>query len=264
MIEDLFSRTEALLGPAAMERLRASRVAVFGIGGVGGYVCEGLVRSGVGAFDLIDSDMVSITNLNRQIIATQKTVGRYKTEVMKERMLDINPQVRIQIHNCFFLPQNAEEFSFDGYDYIVDAVDTVSAKLALVMKAREKGIRIISSMGAGNKLDPGRFQVADIYETRVCPLARVMRRELKKRGVTSLKVVYSQEEPVSILDKPSGEGEENAGNGSARRALPGSVAFVPSVAGLMIAGEVVKELVAEEAAGSGKQIDAVFGREEGI
>lgn len=261
MIEYSFSRTEALLGPAAMERLRESRVAVFGIGGVGGYVCEGLVRSGVGAFDLIDSDIVSITNLNRQIIATQKTVGRYKTEVMKERMLDVNPQVKVQIHNCFYLPQNADEFSFEGYDYIVDAVDTVAAKLALVMKAREKGIRIISSMGAGNKLDPGRFQVADIYETRVCPLARVMRRELKKRGITSLKVVYSQEEPISTLEKLPGEPERAQ---SARRALPGSVAFVPSVAGLMIAGEVVKDLVAGEAFSYGEGHDAALMQKEGI
>lgn len=243
-MEHLFSRTEALLGARALEKLGAARVAVFGIGGVGGYVCEGLVRSGIGAFDLVDSDTVSITNLNRQIIATQKTVGRYKTEVMKERMLDINPQVQVQVHNCFFLPENAEEFEFGNYDYIVDAVDTVSAKLALVMKAQESNTPVISSMGAGNKLDPGRFQVADIYETRVCPLARVMRRELKKRGITSLKVVYSQEEPISIpkkADRGISEGTRAAGRG-----FPGSVAYVPSVAGLMIAGEVVKDLVAEE------------------
>ena len=248
-MEHIFSRTEALLGTAALERLRRSRVAIFGIGGVGGYVCEGLVRSGVGAFDLIDSDIVSITNINRQIIAAQSTVGRYKTEVMKERMLDINPQVQVQIHNCFFLPEHADEFDFKNYDYVIDAVDTVSAKLALAVKAQESQTPVISSMGAGNKLDPGSFQVADIYETKVCPLARVMRRELKKRGVTSLKVVYSQEEPIAVLDQASrgAEGDPQA----ARRVLPGSVSYVPSVAGLIIASEVVKDLAAGSQGGAG-------------
>lgn len=187
-----FSRTELLLGKEAMDRLKNVRVAVFGIGGVGGYVCEALVRTGVGAFDLIDDDKVCLTNLNRQIIATRKTVGKYKTEVMKERMLEINPDVKVEIHDCFFLPENAKDFPFEEYDYIVDAVDTVTAKIALVMKAKEMNIPIISSMGAGNKLDASKFEVADIYKTSVCPLAKVMRRELKKRGVKKLKVVYSR------------------------------------------------------------------------
>ena len=181
-----FSRTELLLGKEAMDRLKNVRVAVFGIGGVGGYVCEALVRTGVGAFDLIDDDKVCLTNLNRQIIATRKTVGKYKTEVMKERMLEINPDVKVEIHDCFFLPENAKDFPFEEYDYIVDAVDTVTAKIALVMKAKEMNIPIISSMGAGNKLDASKFEVADIYKTSVCPLAKVMRRELKKRGVKKL------------------------------------------------------------------------------
>ena len=182
-----FSRTELLLGKEAMEKLGHSRVAVFGVGGVGGYVCEALVRSGVGAFDLIDDDKVCLTNLNRQIIATRKTVGKYKAEVMKERMLEINPDVKVEIHKCFFLPENADEFPFEDYDYIVDAVDTVTAKLELVMKAKEKGVPIISSMGAGNKLDPTMFRVADIYKTKVCPLAKVMRRELKKKRRKEIK-----------------------------------------------------------------------------
>ena len=184
-----FSRTELLLGREAMEKLAGSKVAVFGIGGVGGYVCEALVRSGVGAFDLIDDDKVCLTNLNRQIIATRKTVGKYKTEVMKERILEINPEADVTIHNCFFLPENANEFPFEEYDYVVDAVDTVTAKIELVMRAKEQNAPIISSMGAGNKLDGSQFRVADIYKTKVCPLAKVMRRELKKRGVKDLKVV---------------------------------------------------------------------------
>ncbi len=243
-----FSRTELLLGHAAMERLMRSRVAVFGVGGVGGYVCEALVRSGVGAFDLIDSDKVALTNLNRQIIATHQTIGQYKTDVMKARMLDINPKADIRIHRCFFLPENADDFPFEEYDYIVDAVDTVTAKIALVMKAKEKDIPIISSMGAGNKLDPSRFQVADIYKTKVCPLAKVMRRELKKRGVKKLKVVYSEEEPVSQNVDIQKLLETEDASGSSKRSVPGSTAFVPSVAGLIIAGEVVKDL-----AMSGKQ-----------
>ena len=178
-----FSRTELLLGKEAMEKLQNSRVAVFGIGGVGGYVCEALARSGVGAFDLIDDDKVCLTNLNRQIIATYKTIGKYKTDVMKERILDINPKADVRVHKCFFLPENADEFPYEDYDYMVDAVDTVTAKISLVMKAQEKHIPIISSMGAGNKLDGSQFKVADIYKTKVCPLAKVMRRELKKRGV---------------------------------------------------------------------------------
>lgn len=241
-----FSRTELLLGKAAMEKLSKARVAVFGIGGVGGYVCEALVRSGVGAFDLVDNDKVSPSNLNRQIIATGRTIGRYKTDVMKERILDINPDADVKIHKCFFLPENADEFPFEEYDYVVDAVDTVTAKIELVMKCKEKNIPIISSMGAGNKLDGSCFRVADIYNTKVCPLAKVMRRELKKRGVKNLKVVYSEEIPVSPRDMEESlkdvicnlSEEQN----STRRSIPGSVAFVPSVAGLIIAGEVVKDL----------------------
>ena len=235
-----FSRTELLFGKAAMEKLASSRVAVFGIGGVGGYTCEALVRSGVGAFDLIDDDKVCLTNLNRQIIATRKTVGKYKAEVMKERMLEINPDVKVEIHKCFFLPENADEFPFEDYDYIVDAVDTVTAKLELVMKAKEKGVPIISSMGAGNKLDPTMFRVADIYKTKVCPLAKVMRRELKKRGVKKLKVVYSEEQPTrNHCICPPGAAHKC----TERRDIPGSTAFVPSVVGLIIAGEVIKDLI---------------------
>lgn len=244
-----FSRTELLLGKEAMDKLAGSRVAVFGIGGVGGYVCEALVRSGVGAFDLIDDDKVCLTNLNRQIIATRSTVGRYKVDVMKERMLDINPDVDVRTHQCFFLPENAEDFPFEEYDYVVDAVDTVTAKIALVMQAKEKHVPIISSMGAGNKLDGSQFRVADIYKTKVCPLAKVMRRELKKRGVKKLKVVYSEELPTRPIEDMSISCRTNcicppgaAHKCTERRDIPGSVAFVPSVAGLIIAGEVVKDL----------------------
>ena len=232
---DQFSRTRLLLGQEAMESLNNKRVAVFGIGGVGGYVCEALVRSGVGSFDLIDNDTVCLTNLNRQIIATRNTIGRYKVEVMRDRMLEINPEANIEIHKCFFLPENADEFPFDEYDYVVDAVDTVTAKIELILRAEKAGTPVISAMGAGNKLDAGRFKVADIYDTEVCPLARVMRRELKKRNVKSLKVVYSDEEPVRPLEELS---EEGVG----KRSIPGSTAFVPAVAGLLIAGEIVKDL----------------------
>ena len=242
-----FSRTELLLGKEAMEKLKNSRVAVFGVGGVGGYVCEALVRSGVGAFDLIDDDKVCLTNLNRQIIATRKTIG--KTDVMKERILDINPDADVRIHQCFFLPENADDFPFEEYDYIVDAVDTVTAKIALVMKAKELNVPIISSMGAGNKLDGSQFKVADIYKTKVCPLAKVMRRELKKRGVRKLKVVYSEEVPTRPIEDMSISCRTHcicppgaAHKCTERRDIPGSVAFVPSVAGLIIAGEVVKDL----------------------
>lgn len=236
-----FLRTELLLGEEAVKKLSAARVAVFGIGGVGGYTCEALVRSGVGAFDLIDDDKVSLTNLNRQIIATQKTIGRDKVEVMKERMLDINPDTDVRIYKRFFLPENAEEFPFAEYDYIVDAVDTVTAKIALVMKAKEKGIPVISSMGAGNKLNADMFRVSDIYQTNVCPLAKVMRRELKKRDVEKLKVVYSEEKPIKPRADSLFDTDENQEH-SQKRAIPGSVAFVPSVAGLIIAGEVIKDL----------------------
>ena len=244
-----------LLGAEAMDRLARSRVAVFGVGGVGGYVCEALARSGVGAIDLIDKDRVAASNINRQIIATTETVGREKTDVMRERILSINPDAVVRVYPCFFLPENADSFPFAQYDYIVDAVDTVTAKIELVMRAGKEGIPVISSMGAGNKLDATAFRVADIYDTKVCPLARVMRRELKKRHVEHLKVVYSEEEPVALapsrqtdaagrfLDE-SGAGEDcaEADGGVSRRRTPGSVAFVPSVAGLIIAGEVVKDL----------------------
>lgn len=236
---DQFSRTELLLGREAMERLKNARVAVFGVGGVGGYVCEALARSGVGAFDLIDNDDVSLTNLNRQIIATHKTIGRVKVEVMRERILDINPEADVWIHECFFLPENASEFDFSKYDYIVDAVDTVTAKLAIIMKAKEENVPVISSMGAGNKLDASKFLVADIYKTKVCPLAKVMRRELKKRGVKKLKVVYSEEEALTPIINEAMKEELSL---TQKRSIPGSVAFVPSVAGLILAGEVVKDI----------------------
>lgn len=245
-----FSRTELLLGKEAMDKLQNSRVAVFGIGGVGGYVCEALVRSGVYHFDLIDDDQVCLTNLNRQIIATRKTVGQYKVDVMRERILEINPDADVSVHKCFFLPENADEFPFEEYDYVVDAVDTVTAKIELVMKAQEKGVPIISSMGAGNKLDPSAFKVADIYKTRVDPLARVMRREMKKRGVKKLKVVYSEEEPKRPIEDMAVSCRNNCicppgaqHKCTERRDIPGSTAFVPSVAGLIIAGEVIKDLI---------------------
>ncbi len=251
---DQFSRTRLLLGADAMDTLKNKKVAVFGIGGVGGYVCEALVRSGIGAFDLTDDDKVCLTNLNRQIIATRKTIGQYKVDVMKERMLDINPDADVTIHKCFFLPENADDFPFNEYDYIVDAVDTVTAKIELIMKADKAGVPIISAMGAGNKLDPGMFKIADIYDTDVCPLARVMRRELKKRGIKKLKVVYSDEQPIQPMEDENDGGVDGVSAGSSaaspeedsthtkRRSTPGSTAFVPAVAGLMIAGEIVKDL----------------------
>ena len=236
-----------------MEKLKASRVAVFGIGGVGGFVCEALVRTGVGAFDLIDDDKVCLTNLNRQIIATRKTVGQYKTDVMKERILDINPDADVRVHQCFFLPENADRCPFEEYDYIVDAVDTVTAKIALVMKAQEMNIPIISSMGAGNKLDAGAFRVADIYETKVCPLAKVMRRELKKRNVKHLKVVNSQEEPITPVIEASNSCKTNCicppgtqRKCTVRRDIPGSTAFVPPTMGLIIASEIVRTLTEDK------------------
>lgn len=243
------SRTELLLGEESMDKLKDARIAVFGIGGVGGYVCEALVRSGVGAFDLIDNDTVCESNINRQIIATQKTIGMYKTEVMRNRMLDINPDVDVRIYNCFFLPENADEFPFNEYDYVIDAVDTVTAKIELVMKCQKEGTPIISSMGAGNKLEASAFKVADIYKTNMCPLAKVMRSELKKRNIKNLKVVYSEEKPLSPLKNTSINDRNNSTSDKAledkptrRRDIPGSVAFVPSVAGLIIAGEVIKDL----------------------
>ena len=244
-----FSRTQLLLGKEAIEKMSNSRVAVFGIGGVGGYVCEALVRSGVGAFDLIDDDKVCLTNLNRQIIATRKTVGKYKVDVMKERMLDINPKVDVRVHKCFFLPENADDFPFEEYDYVVDAVDTVTAKLEIIVRAKSLNIPIISAMGAGNKLDASRFKVADIYKTQMDPLAKVMRRELKKRNIKHLKVVYSDEQPIKPLEDMSISCRTNcicppgaAHKCTERRDIPGSTAFTPAVAGLIMAGEIVKDL----------------------
>ena len=235
-----FSRTELLLGKAAMERLARSRVAVFGIGGVGGYTVEALVRSGVGAIDLIDNDRVSLTNINRQIYATTKTVGKYKVDVAEERIKEINPDVVVHAYKTFYTPETADQFDFTQYDYVVDAIDTVTGKIALVLQAQQAATPIISSMGAGNTLDPASFQVADIYDTSVCPLAKVMRKELSKRGVKSLKVVYSKEkplEPIADLETNCREQENTS-----KRQVPGSIAFVPSVVGLIIAGEVIKDL----------------------
>lgn len=234
-----FARTELLLGRAALDKLRSCHVAVFGIGGVGGYTVEALARSGVEHFTLVDSDTVSVTNLNRQIIALQDTIGRYKVDVMAERIKNINPEAVVEVHRCFFLPENQDEFDFSKYDYVVDAVDTVAAKIAIIMKAKEAGVPVISSMGAGNKMNPAMFEVADIYKTSVCPLARVMRQAMKKRNVKHLKVVYSKELPL----KPASDMAEYAEDGVQKRSLPGSNAFTPSVAGLIIASEVVKDLV---------------------
>lgn len=245
-----FSRTELLLGKEAMDILQSSRVAVFGVGGVGGYVVEALARSGVGTLDLIDDDKVCLTNINRQIIATTKTIGKDKVEVMRDRILDINPKAAVNVHKCFYLPETRGEFDFREYSYVVDAVDTVTAKIDLVLQAEEAGTPIISSMGAGNKLDPAGFEVADIYKTSVCPLAKVMRRELKKRGVKGLKVVYSKEMPLS----PIGTCPTDGGH-IGKRSIPGSTAFVPPVVGLIIAGEVIKDLTREATARSRVQAD---------
>ena len=252
-MESQFSRTELLLGKDNIEKLSAARVCIFGIGGVGGYAAEALARSGVGHLALVDNDVVAISNLNRQIIAMHQTLGRYKVDVMKERILSINPAAEVVAHKCFFLPETQAQFDFANYDYVVDAIDTVAGKIALVLQAEASGTPIISSMGAGNKLDATAFRVADIYQTSVCPLAKVMRKELKKRGVKKLKVVYSCELPLKAR---SGEGtgsfaaedernteESPVSVASSRRSIPGSVAFVPSVAGLIIAGEVIKDLI---------------------
>ncbi len=244
-----FSRTQLLLGQDAMDFLRQSRVAVFGIGGVGGYAVEALARSGVGAFDLIDDDKICLTNLNRQIIATRKTVAKYKVDVMKERILEINPEAKVTVHKCFYLPENAQSFDFLKYSYVVDAVDTVTAKIDIVMRAQENNVPVISCMGAGNKLDASLFRVADIYKTSMCPLAKVMRRELKRRRVKHLKVVYSTEKPKRPLEDISISCRANCicppgtqHKCTDRRDIPGSVAFVPPVTGLMMAGEVIKDL----------------------
>ncbi len=247
-----FSRTELLIGEEGIRRLAESRVAVFGIGGVGGYTVEALARSGIGTLDLIDDDKVCLTNINRQIYATRSTIGKYKVDVAKERILDINPKAQVNIYKTFYMPDTADQFDFSQYDYVVDAIDTVTGKIQLVEQAERSGTPIISSMGAGNKMDPTAFRVADIYKTSVCPLAKVMRRELKKRGIKKLKVVYSQEMPM----KPDDDNAASCRNHcvcppgtkrkcTVRRQIPGSNAFVPSVVGLIAAGEVVKDLLAQ-------------------
>lgn len=238
-----FSRTELLIGQVALEKLQNSRVAIFGVGGVGGYVCEALVRSGVGHFDLIDNDTVSLTNINRQIIALHSTIGKLKVDVMKERMLDINPDVDVSVHPCFYLPETADQFDFSNYDYVVDAIDTVTGKIEIIVQADAHQVPVISSMGAGNKLNPAMMEVSDIYKTSVCPLARVMRRELKKRHIKHCKVVYSKEKAIqpsqASLEKYGADSEENF----TKKSIPGSTAFVPSVAGLILASEVIKDLI---------------------
>jgi len=246
---DQFSRTRLLYGEEAMGRLKASRVAVFGIGGVGGYVVEALARSGIGALDLIDDDKVCLTNINRQIIATRKTIGKYKVDVAEERVHDINPDCEVRAYKTFFLPETQDQFDFKEYDYVVDAIDTVTGKLAIIVKAKEAGVPVISSMGAGNKLKAAMFEVADIYDTSVCPLAKVMRHECKKRGIDSLKVVYSKEKPIRPLEDMSISCRTNCicppgtvRKCTQRRDIPGSTAFVPSVVGLIIAGEVINDL----------------------
>lgn len=243
-MENQFSRTELLIGAEGTARLKASRVAVFGIGGVGGYVMEALARSGVGTLDLIDNDRVCLTNLNRQIIATHSTIGEYKVDAARKRVLDINPEAVVHTYKTFFMPETASEFNFYAFDYVVDAIDTVTGKIQLVMQADRAHTPIISSMGAGNKMNPAAFKVADIYQTRVCPLAKVMRRELKKRGISGLKVVYSEEVPIGTHSEE--EVLEIAGEndtGKTRKRTPGSNAFVSAAAGLIIAGEVVKDLL---------------------
>lgn len=229
-MSEQFERTKMLLGEEGMARLKNARVAVFGVGGVGGYAVEALVRSGVGTIDIFDHDVVSVTNLNRQIIATRDTIGRYKVDVMKERALSINPDAVINAHNCFYMPDNADEYDFSVYDYIIDAIDTVTGKIEIIMRANEAGVKVISCMGTGNKLDASAFKVADIYKTSVCPLARVMRYELRKRGIKRLKVVYSEEKPIQ------GKSDTEAEN------APASVVFAPAVAGMIAAGEVIKDL----------------------
>lgn len=228
---EIFERTELMFGSEAMNRLKNSRVAVFGIGGVGGYTAEAIARSGIGAIDLIDNDTVSESNINRQIIALHSTLGQYKADVMQLRIADINPECRVTVHKLFFMPDTAEQIDFSVYDYVVDAIDTVTGKIEIIMRSRAVNVPVISSMGAGNKLDPTKFEITDVYKTSVCPLARVMRRELKSRGIESLKVLYSTEQSF----RPN-----NTGGG---KPVPASNSFVPSVAGLIIAGEVIKDLI---------------------
>ena len=234
-MNETFTRTELLIGEDGLETLRKARVAVFGIGGVGGYAVEALARSGVGHFLLVDNDVVGESNLNRQIIALRSTLGRYKTAVMKERIADICPETEVKTQECFFLPEHADRFDFGAFDYVVDAIDTVSGKLELAVSCQKAGTPLISAMGAGNKLDPSRFEVTDIYRTKGCPLAKVMRRELRKRGIERLKVVYSTEEPKKPLRQILG--------GDRRKVTPGSMVFVPGTAGLLLASEVVKDLL---------------------
>ncbi len=245
-----FSRTQLILGKGGMEKLRNSRVAVFGVGGVGGYAVEALARSGVGALDLIDDDRVCLTNINRQIYATRKSVGKHKVDVAQERILDINPECVVRTYKTFYMPDTADQFNFSEYDYIIDAIDTVTGKLELVMQANAAGTPIISSMGAGNKMDPTAFEVTDLYKTSICPLAKVMRRECKKRGIKKLKVVYSKETPIRPLEDMSISCRQHCicppgaeRKCTERRDIPGSTAFVPSVVGLIIAGEVIKDLI---------------------
>lgn len=235
MLNSQFERTALLLGTEAIDKLSTLRIAVFGVGGVGGFVTEALARSGIGALDIIDNDTVALSNINRQIIATHSTIGRSKVEVMKERILDINPEIQVTTYSCFFTPETADQFDFSQYDYVVDAIDTITGKLELIVQCNKTGTPIISSMGAGNKLDPTRFEVADIYNTSMCPLAKVMRKELKARDIKACKVVYSKEQPIKPLEL-----EIAASN---KRQTPGSIAFVPSVVGLIIAGEVIKDLI---------------------
>ena len=242
-MQNQFSRTELLIGREGLERLRRARVAVFGVGGVGGYTVEALTRSGVGALDLIDSDQVNLSNLNRQILATHRTLGQLKVEAARERIAEICPDTVVRAWPVFYGPDTADQFDFSAYDYVVDAIDTVTGKLDLIQRAWQAGTPVISSMGAGNKMDPSAFEVADIYETTVCPLARVMRKELKRRGIPALKVVYSREPPV-VLSGSDGEAETlpQPSSGAWKKAIPGSNAFVPAVAGLIMAGEVVRDL----------------------
>ena len=249
-MEDQFTRTRLLLGNEALDKLKGSRVAVFGVGGVGGYVCEALARSGIGSLDIVDDDKVSISNINRQIIATHKSVGKYKVDVMKERILDINPNAKVNTHKCFFLPENADDFPLEEYDYIIDAIDTVSAKLELIKRAKELEIPIISAMGAGNKIHAQKLRISDISKTNVCPLAKVMRKELKKRGINHLKLVFSDEDPIIppedlkelCRQEASDTSQEPTRKTPSRRDVPGSIATVPAVAGLLIAEEVIRDL----------------------
>ncbi len=256
-MQNQFSRTQMLIGEKGIDQLQRAHVAIFGLGGVGGYVVEGLVRAGVGSFDLIDDDKVGLSNLNRQLLATHETIGNYKVDVMKERILSINPQAKVVIHRCFYLPETSEQFDFRQYSYVVDAIDTVTGKLEIIMKAQEAKVPIISCMGTGNKIHPELLSVADIYQTSMCPLAKVMRNELRKRKVEQLKVLYSKEKPLCCVE----EGENGSTQWDSeeiieqkipgkiftgRRGLPGSISFVPSIAGLMIAGEIIRDLIGNE------------------